>query len=101
MFGEDGEADADLGDGDDNADGDEDDDDPGEVVHLVVGDGVGEDGSEVEKVAAALVEDLGAGVDFEVVADGVVEGVERGLGVPEEVGDIEDVGGWTRRRRMC
>lgn len=31
-------------------------------------------------------------VDLEVLADGGVEGVQRGLRVPEELGDVENVG---------
>lgn len=88
------EAQADLGDGDDNGDGDEDDDDPGDVAHLRVRDGVGEDLGQVEEDAASLVEDLDAWVDLEVLADGDIEGVQGWLRVPEEVGDVEDVGCW-------
>ncbi|KAF7545351.1 hypothetical protein G7046_g9584 [Stylonectria norvegica] len=85
------EADGDFGDGDEDADDDENDDDPGDVAHLGVGDGVGEDLGEVEEDAAALVEDLDAGVYLEVFADGSVEGMQRGLRVPEEVGYIKDI----------
>jgi hypothetical protein len=77
-----------------DTDNDEYDDDPCYGTHFCVRDGIGQDFGEVEKDAAALVEDFGAGFYFEVFADGVVERMEGGFGVPEEVGDIEDVGCW-------
>lgn len=89
---QDAEAQADLGDGDDDGDDDEHNDDPGDGGHLRIGDSVGQDLGEVEEDAAALVEDLDAWVDLEVVADGGVERREGGLGLPEEVGRGEDVG---------
>lgn len=86
-----GEAQPHLRDGDEDGYDDEDDDDPGDVAHLAVGDAVGEDLGEVEEDAAALVEDLDARVDLEVLADGGVERVKRRFRVPEEVGDVEDI----------
>lgn len=86
-----GEAQHDLGDSDEDADDDEDDDDPGDGAHFGVGDGVGEDLGEVEEHAAPLVEHLDARVDLQVLPDGGVQGVEGGLRVPEEVGDVKDI----------
>lgn len=60
--------------------------------HFVIGNGIGEDLGEVEKDATALVEDLDAGFDLEVLADAEVERVESGFAVPEEIGDVEHVG---------
>jgi hypothetical protein len=67
-------------------------DDPGDARHLLVADRIRQDFAEVEENLAALVEDLDAGFDFEVFADGGVEWVERGFRVPEEVGGVEHVG---------
>jgi hypothetical protein len=86
-----GEAQADLGDGDEDADDDEDDDDPGDRAHLGIVDRVGQNLGEVEEDAAALIEDLDAWVDFEVFADGDVEGVQGRLRVPEEVRHVQDI----------
>lgn len=88
-------ADADFCDGDEDANHDENDDDPCDCAHLCVGDRVGEDLGQVEKDAATLVEDLDARVDLEIFADGGVEGVEGWFRLPEEVGDVENVGCWS------
>ena len=71
---------------------DQDDDDPGEMRHLVVGDGVGEDFGQVEEDSATFVEDLDSRLDLEVFADGFVERVQGRFAVPEEIGDVEHVG---------
>jgi hypothetical protein len=83
-----------LTDCDTDTNNNQDNDDPRDGTHLRIGNGVGKNLSEVEKDAAALVEDLDAGGYLEVFADREVEGVERGFGVPEEVGDVEDVRCW-------
>ena len=83
MRGQNPKAQKDLTTGNQNADEDEDDDDPGEAVHLVVGDVIGEDLGQVEEDAAALVEDLDARLDLEVFAHRAVEGVERRFRVPD------------------
>jgi hypothetical protein len=70
------------------------DDDPGDAGHLDVSDLVGEDFGEVEEDAAALVQDLNARFDLEVFAHTLVEGVQGGLGVPEEFGGVEHVACW-------
>jgi len=62
-----------------NADDDEEDDDPGDARHFLVADAVGQDLAQVEEDLAALVEDLDAGLDFEVFADGGIEGVQGGF----------------------
>lgn len=77
---------------DSNADDDEEDDDPCDDRHLGVGDAVAEDLSELEEDAAALVEDFDARRDFHVFPESDVQGVQSGFRVPEEVGNVEDVG---------
>lgn len=91
---QDGESEDNLETGDADGDDDEEDDDPGDASHFLVGDAVGQDLAEVEEDLAALVEDLDAGFDFEVFADGGVEGVEGGFRVPEEGGVVEEVRCW-------
>lgn len=59
--------------------------------HFVIGDRVGQHLGEVEEHAAPLVEDLDARLDLEVLAHGDVQRVQRGLALPEEVGDVEDI----------
>lgn len=63
----------------------------GRTRGLAICDAVGEDLGEVEEDTAALVEDLDARFDFEVLADGDVERVEGWFAFPEEVWDVEDV----------
>ena len=64
------------------------------MAHLSIGNGLGKNGSELQEDRTALVEDLDAWRDFEVLADSEVERVEGWLGVPEKVWDIEDIGRW-------
>lgn len=64
------------------------------MAHLSIGNGLGKNGSELQEDRTALVEDLDAWRNFEVLADGEVERVEGWLGVPEEVWDVEDIGRW-------
>lgn len=91
FLGENGEAQDDLSDRNQDTDDDEYDDDPCDRAHLGVGNRVREDLGKVQEDAASLVEHLGARVDLEVVADGDVQGMQRGLCVPEEVGHIENI----------
>ena len=86
-----GKAESDFGDSDEDRDDDEDDDDPGNNAHFRVGDGVGEDFGEIEEDSATLVQDFDARVDLKVLANGGVERVKGGLGVPEKAGNIEDI----------
>ena len=58
-------------------DDDEHDDNPGNGVHLGVGDGIGQDLRQVQDDSAALIQDLDAQVDFEVLADRHVERMQR------------------------
>lgn len=60
---------------------------------LVVSNRVGEDFCEIEEDPAAFVEHLDARFDFEVFAHGDVERVQRRFAFPEEIGDVEHVGG--------
>lgn len=59
----------------DERDADQDDNDPGDPGHVAVCDGVGEELGEVEKDAAAVIEDEDTVLDFEVFSDGAVEGI--------------------------
>lgn len=77
---------------DEDTDQDQDDDNPRQARHLRIGDTIREDLGEVEEDATPLVEDLDARFDLQVFAHGVVEGVQRGFGVPEEGRGVEDVG---------
>lgn len=81
--GQDAKPQEDLTTRDQDAQQDQNDDDPGQAIHLVIGDVLGENLGEVEEDAAALVEDLDAGFDLEVFAHGAVEGVEGGFGIPD------------------
>lgn len=81
----------DLRGSDQDTEDDQHDDDPGNAGHLDVRDLVRKDLSEVEEDAAALVQDLNARFDLEVFAHTLVEGVQGGLGVPEEFGGVEHV----------
>lgn len=60
--------------------------------HLVISNRIGQDLSEVEEDATALIKDLDARLDLEVFAYGVVERMESRLAVPEEVGRVEHIG---------
>lgn len=66
---------------------------PGLTGHFRISDGIGQDLGQIQKDATALVQHLDAGFDLEVLAHGGVEGVQGGFAVPEEVGDVEHVGG--------
>lgn len=87
------ESQSDFRHGNDDGQNNENNDDPRNMAHLSIRNGFGENGCEFKENAAALVENLDAGCDFEVFADGKVEWVEGWLGVPEEVWDVEDIGG--------
>lgn len=59
-----------------------------------MGDGVGEHLGQVQKDAAAFVQDLDARFDLEVLAHADVERMQCRFAFPEEVGDVEHVRGW-------
>lgn len=65
------------------------------MAHLGISNRLGKNSCKLEEHAAALVEDLDAGCDFEVFTDGKVERVESWLGVPEEIRDVENVRGYS------
>lgn len=65
--------------------------------HFGIGDGIGQDLGQVQKDATALIQDLDAGFDLEVLADGGVKRVEGGFAVPEEVGHVEHIRGYSAR----
>ena len=60
---------------------------------FVVGDGIGEDFCEVEEDSTSLVEHLDTRFDLKVFADGDIERVQRWFALPEEIRDVEHVGG--------
>ena len=91
---QDGESQKHLAARDQDAQQDQHDDDPGQAIHLVVGDVLGQDLGQVEEDAAPLVEDLDARLDLEVFAHGAVQRVQRWFGFPDQGRDVEDVGGW-------
>lgn len=94
AFTQDPEAQSDFCDGDGDTDYDEHDDDPCDGCHLGVCYTITEDLGEFEEDTAALIEHFDARCDFHVLSKGDVEGVEGGFGIPEEIGDVEDVGCW-------
>jgi hypothetical protein len=71
---------------------DQEDDNPRNARHFLIADAVRQYLAEVEEDLAALVEDLDAGFDLEVLADGGVQGVQGGFRVPEEGWVVEEVG---------
>lgn len=76
---------------DENRDDDEHDDNPRLPRYLAVGHAIRQHFGEVEEDATALVEHLNARFDLEILAQRGVEWVKGWLGVPEEIGDVEDV----------
>jgi len=59
--------------------------------HFSVCDTVGENLRQVEEDSTALVEDLDPGLDLEVFSDRLVQRIEHGLRVPEEVGGVQHI----------
>ena len=79
--------------GDQDAQYDQHDDNPGYARHLRVRNGVAEDLSEVKEDPAALVQDLDARFDLQILTHALIERVQGGFRVPEEVGGVKKVAG--------
>jgi len=84
-------SDANFADGHSDADDNQNDDDPRDCAHLRICDRVGQYLGKIEKDTAVFIQHFDSRSDFEVFPNGAVQGMESGLGIPEEVRNIEDV----------